>query len=255
MELVRATDAHHLNTIVNDPSVAPMVRGNIVGEIDLSVIVENRNNYALVGKYGAVVFAKHQLGLYEAHSQVLPVWRGPQYIEMLKAALFWQFTHTDAIEIWMKAPQGDAAAQNSAHQVGARFLFRSERGWIINGDIVPADIYSITVQDWMASAPGLVEIGEWFHARVDAELALSGVERAHFQEDADFNRYVGASVEMLRNGQAQKGTIFYNRFAAIAGIDPLRLLRDEPVTVGFHDAVLEFHGRNFFVASMARERH
>ena len=117
--------------------------------------------------------------------------------------------------------------------------------------IVSADIYSLVIQDWMTAASGLVEIGRHFHEGLDAEYARIGLERVAAPADDARDRYIGAAVEMIRNGQPHKGVIFYNRFAAMANRSPIALLSVDPVMIEMDGCILELHGRNFFIASIA----
>lgn len=255
MEIVRVGNAEELNRIVNDPSVYPWVHANIEGPLDLTAVVETPGNHCLLGKNGAVVFVRHQDGLYEAHTQVLPAGRGPWALEFVKAALHWQFAQTDAVEIWTRVPKGNLAARALARSIGGTLACRVDRGWVVDGQSVWADIFSLTVQDWMRSAPGLEEIGSLFLNKLRAEYERHGRSFAPV-EDAATQRYLGAAVEMVRGPAPGKGAAFWNRFAAMAGLAPIRIVRVDPVMIAFDDVVLELHGRNFFIAEIAAvQRH
>jgi hypothetical protein len=251
MHLTRAQNAEALNAIVNEPSVYQWVHGSVEGPMDMTPIVSNPNNYALIGQHGAVIFAIHSPGIYEAFSQVLPSGRGHWEAEMIREALHWQFTHTNAAEIWTRVPDGNESAEILAGRRGFDLQFRSERGWVVDGHIVPANIYSLTIQKWMIAAPDLPAIGEWFHTKLREEYRRIGRDEPSLSEDEIHNRYVGAAVEMIRSRQAHKGAIFYNRFAAMVGAQPISILHDDPVMISVGNAILELHGQNFFVASVA----
>lgn len=255
MNLERASDAVRLNEIVNDPSVYPWVHGAVEGPLDLSGIVADRRHVALMGRYGGVLFVQHGPGIYEAHTQVLDVGRGAWTVEMVRAALEWQFTHTDAMEIWTRVPKGNLAARALAKTIGGRLQFRAERGWVKDGEIVWADIFALTVQNWTVDAPGLDAVGAWFHGKLAEEYARLDHAEPALPEEATRNRYVGAAVEMIRGGQPLKGAVIYNRWAQMAGYITIKILRTDPVMLSFNDAVLELHGRNFFVASLATVGH
>lgn len=253
IDVMRAKDAKLLNAVVNDPSVYPWVHGAIEGYLDLAPVLNNPNNYVLEGKFGAIVFARHSPGIYEAHTQILPAGRGKWAVDFAWAAAAWQFTHTDAVEIWTRCPKGNLGARALARAMGAKLQFRAERGWIVDGQMVYADIFSMTIQDWINTAPGLSEIGHAFHEHLNAEYRMCGREEPSHPDDPTHDRYVGAACEMFRNGQPVKGEIFYNRFAYMANYQPIRLLRVDPVMIDIRDSVLELHGRNFFVAAMGEK--
>lgn len=252
MQIERVHDAARLNQIVNDPSVYPWVHGNVEGPLDLSGIVADPRHVALVGRHGGVLFVQHGPGIYEAHTQVLPEGRGTWTVEMVRAALQWMFTHTDAVEIGTRVPKGNLAARALAKTIGGRLQFRAERGWQMDGVIVWADIFALSIQDWMRDAPGLADIGEWFHRTLAAEYERLGHAEPIHPDDAAHDRYVGAAVAMMRGGQPFKAAIFYNRFAIMAGVLPITILQTDPIMVGIREGVvLELHGQNFFVASVA----
>ena len=155
------------------------------------------------------------------------------------------------MEIFVRVQRGFQWAQAVADAIGAKFQFRAKRGWVMDGEIIHADIYSLVIQDWMTSATGLVEIGKWFHDSLESEYQRVGIERGPTVEDEARDRYLGSAVEMIRSGQPHKGVIFYNRFAAMANRTPISLVSLDPVMIDMGDCILELHGRNFFIASLA----
>ena len=103
MNLVRDLDAQRINAIVNDPSVYPFVHGMTDGPIDLTTPLSDQRNVALVAKWGGVILAQQQAGIYEIHVQALPEGRGSWTADMAQSALQWAFTNTEAVEIFIRA--------------------------------------------------------------------------------------------------------------------------------------------------------
>lgn len=245
----RHTTADSLNEVVNDPSVWRWVHGAAEGRLDLSAVVADPANVLLMGEHGGVLFVRHQPGLYEAHTQVLPAGRGSWAIRMVRAALHWMFTHTDAVEIMTRVPKGNLGARALAKAIGGTLEFTSPIGWMMDGVIVPAGIYSLKIQDWMRSAGGLEERGHWFHDHLEAEYSRLGKIEASHPDDDNHDRYVGAAVEMILGGQPDKGVIFYNRWAVMAGYAPVSIVTRSPLTIDIRDALICVGGEDFWVMS------
>jgi len=251
--LTRETDARRLNEVVNHPSVLPYVRGFQEPPLDLTPAVEAAGNVLLMGEHGGVLFHKHMPGLYEAHTQVLPEGRGAWTVAMVRGCLHWLFTRTDAVEIVTRCPRGNVAAKVLAKVIGGTYETTNRRGWVMHGEIVPADIYALKIQDWMRDAPGLVERGRWFHDRLESEYARLGrVEPLH-EDDLAHDRYVGAACEMMLNGQPGKGVAFYNRYAVLSDYAPARIVMPEPLAIDINEAVLIVRDEDFYVASITAD--
>lgn len=248
---IRVFEAGRVNAIVNDPSIYPYVKGPVVGPLDLSGVVANGQNIALVGEFGCVIFIIQDMGTYEAHTSILPEGRGKWAVEFVRGCLHHVFTRTLAVEIWTRCPQGNRGALALVHRINATFEMRVERGYVVDNREIPADIYAIRVQDWMRVSPDLEARGAWFHDRLEEEYERLGVTVPVHAEEAVHNRYVGAAVEMIMGGQVQKAAIFYNRFAQMAGYAPLRIISVDPVTIDIQDVVLIIRADNFWVASVA----
>mgnify|MGYP001578648080 FL=1 len=50
---------------------------------------------------------------------------------------------------------------------------------------------------------------------------------------------VGATVAMLRSGNARKAVVFYNAWARFAEYATVELLREQPIVLDVRDAVIE----------------
>jgi hypothetical protein len=243
----RVFSADSLNKIVNDPSVYPWVCGAHDGPLDLSGVVADQKNVALVGEHGGVVFHQHQPGYYEAHTQMLPAGRGRWALRAVNEALHWMFTRTDAVEIVTRVPRGNLAALALTRAIHGVYEFTVPSGWVIAGETVPADIFALRIQDWMRTATGIVPRGEWFHHRLQSEYASFGVSEKPHADDPCHDRYVGAAVEMMLHGQSRKAVVFYNRWAVMSGYEPVEIITENPLTVDIRDAVLVVRNNNFWV--------
>lgn len=239
--------ADSLNMVVNDPSVYEWGRGASLGRIDLTPVVQNENNYLLMGDYGGVLFLKHQPGIYEAHTQVLPAGRGQWALDTVNEALSWMFTSTDCVDIMTRVPKGNLAARALARAIHGKPEFRLEKGWIFNNQIVHADVFSLQIQEWMATSPLLEREGEKFHEDLEREYARLGKEQEIHPEDPLHNRYVGAASLMMRNGQPHKGVIFYNRWSGMAGYIPISIASIDPLVIDIQESLIAVESGSFYV--------
>lgn len=253
MIVERQTDAKRLNEIANHPSVYPWVHGSIVGELDLSDVVSRPGNIVLLGEHGGIVFHAMQLGLFEAHTLVLPEGRGAWTERAVWDCLHWMFTRSNAVEILTRIPKGNYAARALVKQIKGEFAWRAERGWVMDHEIIPADIFSMTLQHWLTVAPGLEKAGEWFHGRLEEEFERLGHTEPQHEDDATHDRYVGATVEMIRGGQIDKAIITYNRWAAVSGYNPVSVVSTSPLTLNIGNALVMPRGEDIHVPTMVGE--
>ena len=237
-QLTRVYDATKINEVVNDPSVYPWVHGPVVGEMDLTPIIDNRHNICLMGEHGGFLYLALLPGLYEIHSQVLPSGRGQWAASAAMESLEYMFTRTDAVELLTRVPHGNIGAKALARKSGLRFMFSRPKSWVMDHGLVDSDIYSITIQDWVNSAPGMVEKGQWFHRRLEEEYRNMGSQHHVHDEDFNHDRHVGVAVSMILGGQANKGMVFYNRWARMAGYHPISVVSENPTIVDIQESVL-----------------
>lgn len=249
MMIQREFSPRNINAILNHPSVYPWVNGAVSGDLDISPVLADPRHVALFGEHGGVIFIHHQGGLYEAHTQVLPEGRGKWTVDMVNEALAWMFTHTDAVEIMTRVPEGNRAAKGLAIAIHGKYEFTNPRGWIKDGKSIPAEIYALRIQDWMRFAPSLPAHGRWFHERLTAEYARLGRKDDIHPDDETHDRYVGASVAMILGGQPHKAVIFYNRWAIMADYVPIRLLDTNPIAIDIADAIVVWRHNNLEVVS------
>ena len=211
----RATDARQMNALLNKPDVRPWVADLGDGVLDIGPLVANPANYLLMGEWGGVFFGCLGAGIYEAHTVVDPCARGRWGRGMLQAVAHWMFTRTDAYDITTRIPEGHTGALAAAVKTGMRPEFVIPAGTIFRGRICDVHVLSFRVQDWMATAPRLVECGRWFHERLASEAWRLGIQNTPHGDMESHNRYVGAAAMMMFGGQPVKAATIYNRWAMI----------------------------------------
>lgn len=250
----RSYDAIWANRVSNDPAVYPWVKGYLTGPIDLTGVAANRANVVLCGEHGFQVYAQHTAGAFEVHTSVLPSGRGQWTLDFVRACLHWMFTRTGAVEFYTLCPKGNVPALVLAKAIGGKYEATRERGWIMDRDPIPADVYSLPILDWARTAPGLVERGHWFHERLEAEYARHGaVDPSPHADDEMHDRHVGLAYELFSAGQIAKALILYNRWAAMAGYAAIALVSGDPLTINIQDAVLVLpENGEFFAATITK---
>lgn len=233
MERVFASD--RINEIVNHPTVFPHIKGIHTSAIDLKNIAANPENICLLAEHGCVIFIKHQPGIYEFHTCVLPGGRGQWMVEMSRLVFAYMFTHTDAFELMTKCPRGNVAAKAGARAVGCSLRFETRPIWPVEGKLVPVEVYSIIIQEWVKTAD-VFGYGKWFHEMLEAQYQEKGISLHVHEEDPIHDRYVGAAVEMIRHGQIMKAIYFYNRWAAMSDYVKISLVSTNPVIIDIFES-------------------
>jgi hypothetical protein len=115
----------------------------------------------------------------------------------------------------------------------------------------PIEVWSYRIQDWIRKATALEDVGRAFHDFLHEEAERLHVIDAPHPDDPQHNRYVGATAEMIRHGQIQKGINFYNRWALAARHPTVELLHLDPVMIKFDIGVLVYEGGKAHVERMA----
>jgi hypothetical protein len=227
---------------LNHPLVRPWVADASEGALDLSARVADRRNILLLGEHGGVMFYPVMPGVYEAHTQVLPAGRGGWTRGLTQACAHWMFTRSPAYEIMTRVPQGHFAAKAATEATGMHLEFTRPKECRFRGQLVDVHIYSGRLQDWIGSAPGLVEIGARFHDRLNELARAAGITAPAHEPDENHNRYVGAAIEMARGGQVKKGVAFYNRWAIVARHPMVELVAIDPPTIKMDIGTLRLTG-------------
>lgn len=230
----RAFDAAHLNAILNHPRVRPDVADISEGDLDLSDRVANTVNVCLVGQYGAFFCYKYYDGCYEVHTAVLPEGRGQWARDFAEAGARYMFTVTDCTEIMTRVPQGHVAAKALTEAMGFRHQFTTPAVCRFRGQMVPAHIYSLTLQEWSVRADGMEEAGAEFHEWLNRQIADG---KAH-DPDPAHNRIVGIALQMALAGMLRKAVVWYNRCAFAGRHAPIALISENPPQIRFDAGVL-----------------
>jgi hypothetical protein len=261
----RAYDARHLNEVVNHPSVLPWVtmewappKFPIDGsgelnelELDLAPLVADLRNVVLCVEGGALFFHWQEPGLYEVHIQFIEGPARAMAVGTVRAGLHWMFTRTDAMELVTKVPVCNRGASAIVRSIRGELLFERERAWATpEGEPCGVMYYGLRCETWIWRTHNeLVAKGQWFHARLDEERARLGTRAAPHGDDPAHDRAVGATVDMILGGQLDKGLVLYNRWARLAGYQPITIESLVPcvLVLGPERVLVDFGERTFFL--------
>jgi hypothetical protein len=165
--------------------------------------------------------------------------------------LSWLFLRTEAVELFTKIPRNNERALGLVRAIGGKFEFGRENAHAaLDGSVVDVDYYTLGYRDWLGSpwvAPALSAVGAKFHEELDAKKrAMLCVEEQH-PVDPIHDINVGATVEMIFNGQIEKAIALYVRWSRFAGYAPIRLLSRNPLVIDISDAILhvDLENRSF----------
>jgi hypothetical protein len=245
--LERHFTSERVNEIFNNPSILPFLGGEHKGYLDLSNAVKNTDNVFLVGENGCVFFLKLQEGLYDFHTAVLPEGRGQWMLDGSIEAFDYMFTKTDAFELLTQCPEGNLASKAGARAVGCTYQFTTRPVWLMQGKLVPVEIWSIVIQNWVKLSKSIEKSGIWYHNILEEQYKELNKKIEIHEEDSVHNKYVGATVEMIRSGFIAKALAFYNRFAVLARYVPIKVLSLNPLVIDIQESVIQVNNDTFEV--------
>lgn len=241
----RAKDAEFINAILNHPEVRPFIYGR-PGPLDVTNVVGNPAHLVLTGKHGGIIFIQHIIGLWEIHTAFLPSGRGVWGLQFAQEAGDWLFSRTNATEIFTRIPEGNIGALALA-RAGGMMLEHKVPQPLGDGTLSQVSIYGGRIQDWIRIAPGLVDRGKAFHARLHAKYEDLGLGVDVHDQDDWHDRHVGAAVGMITGGQIAKGVAYFNRWAAMAMAPQMKVLSTNPLRLDISDCVLRIESDDFEV--------
>lgn len=238
--ITRHFDAGSINAVLNDPAVRPDIAEAPSGYVDISNGVANRNNVLLMGEFGGCFFIKLGYGIYEVHTQALSEGRGKWIAKFVRDAGDWMYTRTDAYEITTRIPKEHVAAKALARHAGMYPEFTRPNEFAWRGKRQDAEIWSYRIQDWAPATDTFDQAGQVFHDFLHAEAKRLGITSPAHDDDPNHNRYVGICLALAKNGLAQKGISFYNRWALLSRHPIISLVKQSPLTVRFDIGNLVF---------------
>lgn len=237
----RDFNAARLNRVCNDPSVLPEIALPGQDHLELTPLVADLRNVALMCDEGGILAKWQEPGIYEIHTQFTERYRGVSAVRTVREMISWLFLHSPAMELQTQVPDCNRGALALVQAISGRFEFERANAWHGPNGLCGMAYYALRWSDWLYSPwamGGLSARGEWFHSRLDeAKRAFLMPPDAHVPDSAhDVN--VGATIEMIFAGQTEKALTLYNRWARFAGYAEVRLISTSPLVIDIQDAVL-----------------
>lgn len=244
----RTFNASFLNSVANDPEVRPWL-GHNVGTIDLTGIVVDPLNFTLETSDGGWVFHNQGGGSYQLHTMFLERGRGATHFEVGKLGLRYMFAVTNCTEITTQIPISNRAAMFCARRFGFRERFRRDRAFIQpDGLLCGVSYQAMTIDDWASREEEAVPKGEDFHNQIESAKVKFASTLPDHPKDSAHDHAVGITYMMIESGNHAKGVWYYNRWAALSGYAPCRVLTESPLLLDIGEGVwIEVRGGKFEV--------
>lgn len=230
----RTVDATAFNVIANHPAVRPWTGGD--GVADLTAIISELSNIALIGEAGGFVGVNHGAGRYEVHSLFNPARPKQAAIYAMRDAMAYMFTSTPCVELLTKVPVDNLAAKGLSRLAGFTLQFESLSAWNTESQKMTA-FYSLPIEKWALLSRESKRMGAWFHAMLDT--IRTDEQHAAHPDDAVHDAMVGAAIGMLQAGLVWKAVSCYNRWALWTGYETLVVESECPLVVSFDQLRIE----------------
>lgn len=238
MKLATYADKPRLEEIINDPLLKTWTACDLVGDqhrsADSYLAIPS---FAVIGTEGCFMAHNIGKGRYVVHTNLLPQWRGTAALRAAREALRVAFLQTDATELVSMVPDNIPQALWFAKAMGMKVAFTRPSCWPAMGKWWPATFVEMTLDDWIRTGACSTK-GRWFHDKLN--------DNSH-PDDPVHDAYVGAAVEMISAGKVSKAVRTYNRWAAFALYQPIKVLSDSPLRIDIRSHVLRVEEGNFNV--------
>ncbi len=160
--------------------------------------------------------------------------RGRPFYAAAREMFRFMFTKTECLELLTRCPDDNPGARMAAAQVGFKERFRREDAWAPG---VGVSYQAFTIDQWFTRDPEALKAGKAFHDALQAAKDAAGVNVPQHPDDEAHDRAAGAAWLIVNAGQTMKGVGFYNRFATVAGYQPITAVGHQ--TVDIAEAVVE----------------
>lgn len=240
MRLATFADKAFIQSIINDPLLTTWTAFDGATGCDAAYFL-TIPSFAVVGEEGVFLAQNIGRGRYVVHTNLLPECRGAAALRAARDALRIAFLQTDCTELVSMVPANLPQALWFATAMGMKKAFTRKAMWPAAGMFFDMTFVEMSIDDWIRTG-ACAEKGKWFHDRLD--------RRTH-GEDPIHDAYVGAAVEMVLAGRVHKGVLAYNRWAAFALYEQIKVLSNTPLRIDIRDCVLRVEEGDFTVEAEA----
>lgn len=136
-------DAIRINQLINHETIKPWVCGNMIGLLDASILVNNKDNIFFANEHGGCGFIKVNENTYDLHSFVLPSGRGRWTRDNFIKVKDWIFSNTNANIITTMVPVNNRMALGAARVCGFKKYGTINQAWAFEGKMYDIDTYVI----------------------------------------------------------------------------------------------------------------
>ena len=237
--LSRTFSGPEVNAILNADTVFPDIRTPGIPRYDVSSLLADPRNIALTTGDGVVLFLAKGDGIYDASAHFYPVSRGTYARKAVADAIRWAFVNTDCVTMFARVPAPNRAAAFACAATGAIREFERKSVWPVETGLAGMSFWTLRYENWIKTAPGFYHSGVAFFQRLLSERRRLGSPQPLAGFEDELYRRVGASVEMISGGMADKGVILYNQWAIIGSYPMMTLIARTPTLIKFGDMLLQ----------------
>ncbi len=139
--LVPESTSAVVNYLINHDEIKPWVCGEMVGTLDATPLIADRDNYFFTDTHGGCGLLNLGQGRYDLHSFVLPSGRGRWVKDNFERVKAWMFENTDCREIITMVPKNNRLALGAARFCGFKKYGSMEKAWKFGGEVFDIDLY------------------------------------------------------------------------------------------------------------------
>lgn len=135
--LDRSYDVERINTVINDPDVRPFVGPVDLGDVDLTPVITQPENWFLMGEHGGFGLIWSAPNVHEIHTFILPSGRGKWAVDAAEAMIDFARKNGDTM-LWTKIPP-------TAKNVGAyaRMMGMKTTNMVVSTFGEPYEVYKM----------------------------------------------------------------------------------------------------------------
>lgn len=213
-----SSDATLYNSICNIPKVFERVSWTNM-PIDVQPLLDSDNGMILTdGESGGFLLQRNDEGCYVIHTAFRPETKIGHPLQFARDCLFVAFISLDCEMLQSSACSSNPAARRLLEKSGFKEMFSSPSRFNKNHT---ETFYSLSIDDYILSNSRLKELGEEFHEIVEGTT--------NHADDIVHDRYAGAASAMIMCHNFAKAEAIYNRWAVLAGYEPMRIYEEERV--------------------------